>query len=225
MIAAVSSSPKVVLNLSILFKEAGWLLICFLQSLPAIAQPAAQPPPPASSTPIAVVQAAATLTHLTYEDREAWRKVLQWSAECEQAFDYPDKSFGGLEFYPLADKQYLVEVVCTTGAYQGYQVYYFYDETKQQPVAKLLTFESRESQDEKSLTKIQTTELWGLPTFDTNTKELKVFNKFRGIGDCGTLATYEFIDGQPKLKELRAKLACDGKGTGDPEQWTRISLQ
>jgi len=162
---------------------------------------------------------------LTYEDRKTWRAVLKWSDDCEQAFDYPDKSYGGLEFYRLAEKRYLVEVVCTGGAYQGYQVYFFYDEAKRPPTAKPLTFESFESQDEKSLTKIQTSELWGLPTFDENTKELTVLNKFRGMGDCGILASYEFRDGQPKLKELRAKLVCDGEGADAPEKWERIGLQ
>ena len=161
----------------------------------------------------------------TYEDRKAWREVLKWPDECEQAFDYPDKSYGGIEFNQLAEKQYLVEVTCTGGAYQGYQVYYFYDETKQQPTAKLLTFESRESQDEKSLTKTETSEMWGQATFDEKTKELKVFNRFRGIGDCGILATYGFVNGEPELKELRAKINCDGKGAGNPEKWNRIALR
>jgi hypothetical protein len=206
-----------------------WFLLTsfLLFSTFATAQPAAKDSSGKSAAPSEAVQPGIMEKNvqLTYEDRKTWRAVLKWSDDCEQAFDYPDKSYGGLEFYRLAEKRYLVEVVCTGGAYQGYQVYFFYDEAKRPPTAKALTFESFESQDEKSLTKIQTSELWGLPTFDENTKELTVLNKFRGMGDCGILASYEFRDGQPKLKELRAKLVCDGEGADAPEKWERIGLQ
>ncbi|MFP5260642.1 MAG: DUF1176 domain-containing protein [Blastocatellia bacterium] len=178
---------------------------------------AAGPAQPAKTAP------ALSKANLTYEDRKAWREILKWPDECEQAFDYPDKSFGGIEFHQLAEKQYVVQVTCTGGAYQGYQVYYFYDETGQQPAAKLLTFESRESQDEKSLTRTETTEVWGQATFDDKAKELKVFNRFRGAGDCGILATYGFVNGAPELKELRAKINCDGKGAENPEKWNKVA--
>jgi hypothetical protein len=190
-------------------------------------KPASEPAPqaPQAQKEAAKTTPALNKTNPTYEDRKAWREILKWPDECEQAFDYPDKSYGGMEFYPLADKQYLVEVTCTGGAYQGYQVYYFYDESTQQPAAKPLTFESRESQDGKTLTKTETTELWGQATFDGSTKQLKVFNKFRGVGDCGILATYGFVNGEPQLKELRAKVVCDGKGGGNPEKWNKIALR
>jgi len=225
------------------YKNASWrlLLILFLAlngcveresapsatTTPATGPPAAGPSPSSSQAPEGAAKVAPPLSkiNITYEDRKAWREILKWPDECEQAFDYPDKSYGGMEFYQLADKQYLVQIICTGGAYQGYQVYYFYDETKQQPTAKLLNFESRESQDEKSLTEIQTTELWGQPEFDDNAKELRILNKFRGIGDCGILATYRFVNGEPQLKEMRAKLVCDGKGAENPENWKKVTLR
>ncbi len=182
----------------------------------------AAPAPSPSSKQEAGKSSALKKTGLTYEDRKAWREVLKWPDECEQAFDYPDKSYGGLEFYELADRKYLVEVVCTGGAYQGYQHYYFYDETKDQPTSELLTFDIYESQDEKSLTPTRSTEVWGLPTFDAKTKELRVLNKFRGPGDCGTLAVYGFEADKPVLKELRAKPNCDGRGAEHPEKWKKI---
>ncbi|HKG21470.1 MAG TPA: DUF1176 domain-containing protein [Blastocatellia bacterium] len=185
---------------------------------------APQPSPAASQPPAESARAAPPLkkTGLTYEDRKSWREALKWPDECEQAFDYPDKSLAGIEANRLAEGRYLVAVTCTLGAYQGYQLYYLYDETKPEPAAKLLTFESRESQEDDSLTATQTTEVWGQPTFDEKTKELKVLNRFRGVGDCGFLATYEFVDGEPKLKELRAKPACDGKDGGGPEKWRKV---
>ncbi len=192
------------------------------------------PPPRTSETsaqsspsPAGSTEAAPALkkSGITYEDRKAWRAALKWPDDCEEAFDYPDKNFGGIEVHGLSDRQYLVAVTCTLGAYQGYQLYYFYDETATGPAARLLTFESRESQDNDSLTEIRTTEVWGQPTFDEGSKELKVFNRFRGPGDCGILATYEFVNGEPRLKELRAKTACDGKDGGGPEKWKKIALR
>lgn len=214
--------------LLLIFFLSAALSSCALQDKPSSntnqhAQESAPPSPQAKAGP-ARTASSLNKRNPTYEDRRAWREILKWSDECEQAFDYPDKSYGGIEFYELAEKRYLVQVTCTGGAYQGYQVYYFYDEAQQPPTAKLLTFESRESQDEKSLTRTQATEMWGQPTFDQKTKELKVLNKFRGIGDCGILATYGFANGEPVLKELRAKLACDGKGAENPEKWNKVAL-
>src|SRR5262249_26096950 len=51
-----------------------------------------------------------------------------------------------------------------------------------------------------------------------------VMNKFRGGGDCGTLAAYAFDAGDPELKTLRAKAACDGRDAGMPERWPRSNV-
>jgi len=161
---------------------------------------------------------------LTLADRAAFRRVLAWSDECETAFDAGDRGYGGIEVDTLAPGRYLIGVVCTRGAYQGYRVYYYYDETRQPPAARALTFETRESPDERSLVRTTTRELWGLPTFDRRTRQLRVLNRFRGPGDCGILATYRFVGGVPELAELRAKLACDGKGAEEPERWPLVPL-
>jgi hypothetical protein len=167
-------------------------------------------------------------TEPTIEDRRAWREILKWPDDCEDAhaatFGAGDGQIVGLEFYELEEKKYLVEVLCASGAYQGSQVYAFLDETKSPPAGKLLTFQTYESQEHDKLDKIETQELTGLPTFDAKTKRLTVLNKFRGPGDCGSLATFGFADGAAELKEFRAKTKCDGKGAGNPEQWKKIAL-
>ena len=176
---------------------------------------------PARATPVRLPLAK---PDLTLADRAAFRRVLGWSDECETAFDAGDSAYGGIEADTLAPGRYLIGVVCTRGAYQGYRVYYYYDETRQPPAARALTFETRESPDERSLVRTTTRELWGLPTFDRRTRQLRVLNKFRGPGDCGILATYRFVGGVPELAELRAKLACDGKGAEEPERWPLVPL-
>ena len=64
--------------------------------------------------------------------------------------------------------------------------------------------------------------LWQ-PEFDPETKQLRLINKFRGIGDCGFVATYAFPHDGPKLVRLQAKLSCDGKTVPGPEHWDEIT--
>lgn len=184
-----------------------------VQESPATAQ---TPSPPKLSPP---------KINLSYKDRKAWHDIIKWPQSCEEAFESTmSKKTVGLEFYELADKQYLIEIKCTLGAYQGFQVYTYLDETQSRPVAKLLTFVTYESKDYDKLDNTKTEELWGLPEFNPTTKELHILNKFRGPGDCGTLATYSFQRGTPKLEEFRAKTACDGKGSNNPESWDKVAL-
>ena len=180
--------------------------------------------PQATPAPTAApADAALKKTNLTPADRRAWRKIIEWPDECEEAYERTmSKEIAGLEFYELTAGQYLVEVVCTTGAYQGYQFYSHLDETKSPPASRLLSFPTFESEDDgkpKKRTEIQ--ELWGLATFDAKTKTLQIHNRYRGPGDCGSLATYEFPEGTPRLKEFREKSKCDGNYV-EPDKWPRI---
>ena len=167
-------------------------------------------------------------SELTRKERAAWREILKWSEDCEESFagthDAQDSGFAGLEFYELSDKQYLVEVACAAGAYQGAQVYVHLDESKSPPVINPLTFNNYVAADEDKLEQEETPELWGTPTFDAGTKQLTVLNKYRGPGDCGALATYGFEGGTPKLLEFRAKTRCDGRGAENPKLWKKIAL-
>jgi hypothetical protein len=184
----------------------------------AAARPAA--PAPTGWEPLPVAK-----PNLTLADRAIFRRALGWSDDCEQGFDAADSGYAGIEVDTLAPGRYLVGVVCARGAYQGYRIYYDYDETRQPPAARPLVFETRESPDERSLVRTATRELWGLPTFDRQTRQLRVLNKFRGPGDCGILATYKFFAGVTELTELRAKPACDGKGAEEPERWPLVPLR
>jgi len=172
------------------------------------------------------VPAALSKENVTREGRKAWRQVLGWPDSCEERYDYPDPALGGVAFHAFGNDRYLVEVVCTLGAYQGYQRYYLLDESAPQQIVRALSFVTYAAAGKQGqlLKRFQTEELWGSPQFDANTKQLSVMNKFRGSGDCGTLATYGFDAGDPQLKALRAKTACDGRSAGTPERWPRVNL-
>jgi hypothetical protein len=181
-----------------------------------------QTPAVAPSAPSATM----SKENVTRDGRKAWRRVLKWPDSCEEGYDYPDPALGGVAFHALAKGRYLAEVVCTLGAYQGYQRYYLLDESAPQPTARPLTFSTYEATGKQgqALTRTQTEELWGSPEFDPKTRRLKVMNRFRGTGDCGTLAVYAFDSGDPQLQEFRAKTACDGRGAGNPGKWPRVKL-
>jgi hypothetical protein len=225
------------MSLSTKWMMAAWLLILFTacgsnseKSYPQAGsvQEASQVRPEESQT---VSQAAAYDSllpkqgKLTYRDREAWRKIIGWPESCEEAFSATmSKAAAGLKFYSLGSRAYLVEITCTLGAYQGFQVYTYLDERDSPPVARLLTFPTLEYTSEKTLEKTEAQELWGLSVFDSKSRRLTVLNRFRGLGDCGTFATYGFEGEKPVLLEFRAKWDCDGMGAEDPQKWDRISL-
>jgi hypothetical protein len=164
---------------------------------------------------------------LVYADRVAWRSRLNWPQDCESTFDYPDKSFAGVTFYELSRGQNLVQVTCTLGSYQGTYVFMLLVESVSPAKTTLLHFVAYEDSGEQGpgrLQKSDTTELTGTPEFDSTTKQLRVLDKFRGLGDCGLQATYSFSKGQPELTLLQGKLNCDGKASSSPRQWKKLPL-
>ena len=181
-----------------------------------------------SQTPTTAARASLPPTgdKLTPADRKAWREIIRWPEECEEAFAATAGSSGdyaGLEFFELGGGRRLVKVLCAGGAYQPSQVFAVVNEAGATPSAKVLTFGVYESPEDGKLDKTSATELWGLADFDARTKQLKIHNRFRGPGDCGTLSTYAFDDAGPVLKELRADTLCDGKGAEHPEQWKKVT--
>jgi hypothetical protein len=167
-------------------------------------------------------------TDLAYADRVAWRTQLKWPQDCEDSFDYPDKSFAGLAFFELSANRYLVQVTCTLGSYQGAYVFLLLDESRSPSDSKLLRFVDYEDSGESGPNRLQkhkVTQLTGTPEFDADKKQLRLINKFRGLGDCGFMSTYSFTKDQPELVLFQAKLECDGKGPFNPQEWKKMSLE
>jgi hypothetical protein len=122
-----------------------------------------------------------------------------------------------VRFYPLAANKYLVEVPCSTAAYNVSNVYLLYDETKLPAKAEILEFPDFEftyDEDTDKVEKIEnvSTKTVGGRGFDRRTKQLIVFVKARGLGDAGRYARYRFPDAKPVLVEYRAKFSWTGRG-------------
>jgi hypothetical protein len=166
-------------------------------------------------------QSSPKTTSLTYEDRKAWRAILQWPDSCETGFDSREGTWSGLTFWPIGPKGYLIEVQCFLAAYQANNMYAWYDGETQPPSSKFLTFTVYLSEDGKTIAPEEVTELNGLSEFDAKQRELQVTTKSRGLGDCGSFARYEIQNGAAILKEFRAKFQCDGKWQ-EPKTYDRL---
>ena len=147
--------------------------------------------------------------------------MLHWSGDCEQSFQATGGRGAGLQLFDLGPNRRLVEVACSSGAYQGSEEYFLLEQNGSSSAVHALSFLTYEASgpDGKTLTPKSVNEITGLPEFDRVSHELKILNRYRGPGDCGSYATYTFESGTAVLKQFRAKLDCDGTGAEHPEQW------
>jgi Protein of unknown function (DUF1176) len=168
---------------------------------------------------------------LTVADRRAWRAAIQWPESCERGFAPSDSSSAGLEFLPLSGGRVVAQVMCSLGAYQPTYLYYVVDTSASSAASSRVTgpLEFKDYVDSGTpgpnrLTAEQTTEVVGLPEYVPDRRQLRVFRRFRGVGDCGLLLTYEIADTRAVLREARGKLACNGRGPRDPSKWPVLKL-
>lgn len=157
-------------------------------------------------------------------DRAAWRARLRWPPSCEA-----DPRIGaeagrsGVTLFALPAARILVEVQCGRGAYQASFLYYVVNAGAGAPSAESLrfpTFDGVRWRTEQ--------EIAGLPSFDEATREMEIFSKDRGLGDCGRLLRYGFPGGVPTLLWLRMRLCTDTlpevDAAPDPKSWPLVPL-
>ena len=110
--------------------------------------------------------------------------------------------------YVLDETQYLVEILCFLGAYQGNYQYFL--ATKGKNKFQKINFSTFRRHDD-DLKLGDTFTLVGMTRFDELNQLLIVETKARGLGDCGSYAQYQWKeDSSFELKEYRDKFECDG---------------
>lgn len=112
-----------------------------------------------------------------------------------------------IQVYPLNEKQYLVEILCFLGAYQGNYQYLLYN--GQDSTLNKISFATFQDNPQN----LQLTNTWtlnGMPEFEPASQTLSLQTKSRGLGDCGSLAIYHWQEEKFILKEYRHKFDCDG---------------
>lgn len=154
-------------------------------------------------------------------DRAAWHARLRWPEACEQARrEDPGAQGSGVRTHPLGPDRYLVEVQCASGAYQASYTFLVYDAAASPARATPVRFPTHDG-ERWTLE----TEVAGEPSFDPEARELELFSRARGPGDCGSLARYAFPEGEPRLLWLRARRCPEAPGDGPappPSEWPLV---
>ena len=165
-------------------------------------------------------------------DRAAWREVLNWTNDCEEAFQSTHAGEGtGIELQSLGEQISLVAVLCVAGSYQPSFMYYYLDEGSSPPLSAVISFPTYESPDGRTLIRAEHTELWGEARFVPERRELYVLNVSRQTRDCGSWARYAFVDHEVQLREFWVRLPCpeeieqpvDPQPGVPPDGWTRVN--
>jgi len=166
-------------------------------------------------------------------DRAAWRQVLQWPADCEDAFQASHVGEdGGLMLAELAPQLTLVDVLCAAGAYQPSHVFLRLDERGSSRVVSVLEFTPFDSEDGRTVAvSAPRRELWGEAYVAVDRRELSVLSLSRQLGDCGVWHKWAIGTEQPRLLAAAARLPCPSRpGTaaqmiaGDaPSGWRRMA--
>ncbi|TGL76929.1 DUF1176 domain-containing protein [Leptospira yasudae] len=135
-----------------------------------------------------------------------------------------------IRFFPLSEKKFLGELSCRSAAYNRYNVYFIYDESRLPAKTKILRF--RAFRFEKGGGKISKRSFESdrlVRFYKPETKEFVAFIKYRGMGDCGEYFRYRLFESEEVvLQEIRAKLDCDGTDAYSaeevPVEWTRYEI-
>jgi hypothetical protein len=114
--------------------------------------------------------------------------------------------------FQITDKKYLVQIQCFLAAYQGAFEYVLWIDESPKPRVVALEFDGfREGKDGAKPTRITERAIAGAPRFNVRSQVMTNFTKFRGVGDCGSSASYKLEGDRMVLQEFRAKYECDGK--------------
>jgi hypothetical protein len=165
-------------------------------------------------------EAAAFPGTTTRRDRAAWRSLLHWPASCERSWTAGGTPGAGIASWRAAAGARLVAVDCFLGAYQGVSILYLAGPGRQ--AAGPLRLRLYVDEGNGRPTARSETSVLGALSFDPGSRRLTVFDKARGLGDCGIYSVLRLRAGAFVPVESRAKTACDGRPPFDPRRWPRL---
>lgn len=123
--------------------------------------------------------------------------------------------------YPVETGQYIIEALCSMGAYQGAYEYWSYQLTESGPNIQPLILAQFSTDNSGQIFQYGTYGFGGLTSFDVDQQTLTIFAKARGIGDCGWFAQYQWNGSTFDVIEFRAKNECDGNYI-EPENYPQL---
>lgn len=153
------------------------------------------------------------------ENRKAWQEHIKWSDQCET--DFVDNNLPAglkyLEFYPLSEKESLVQVMCFLGPYQGvYEFVYFNEDTRETKQLSLTNYYKVDGVEKKEIEQ----NVCGSPYYEDGA--LTSFCKGRSMGDCGHVFQYRYDSEKKELVTLEVKVEEKCEGNYDRDSWEVI---
>lgn len=151
-------------------------------------------------------------------ERGNWRARLGWDEDCEHYAGGPDS---GISVFVISPTRSLVRVICSLGAYQGEARIYVWNTPGDggAPHGKLMSFPVPDSNQKGHIE--NTPALSNFADWNEEKKELRVWRRYRGPGDCGSLVRYTFDGDRVVVKEMRQQIECNGKNV-DPDKWPLV---
>ncbi len=163
-------------------------------SLPVLAQETVVPEP---------VSAAVTNYTLDRLAQQPPSQVCQGNADWTYARQHSE-----VFRLPGSDRQFVI-LRCFLASYQTAVQLFELDQTQIRPW-KLMTYWEPGVITGSAQPSFRETDQFGaLVTYRPDQNQLTVWSRCRGLGDCGTYATYRFQDGQFRLTLLRARFLAD----------------
>lgn len=143
--------------------------------------------------------------------------AVGWSLGCAYTPSVPGErpnGWGTVEAYRLRSGDVLVALGCDFGAYSGSGAFLLF--LAGEPTAPtLVAFPERADSAWTA-----TTQMYGFSDIRPD-GTLLFFQKARGLGDCGTVLTYQLVGSSTELREVRER-ECDDdtvEQAGDPTAW------
>ena len=156
--------------------------------------------------------------------------MLRWPDKLEQQWKLRridnNSDQGGLVFHGLGRDKFLVQINVAESSYQNGYIFMYYDQSSRSMrptrLLKLKTYERDD--DDGHISSQLVEEIEGLPTFDTGKKQLVIYTKGRGTGDCGSLVRYSITAKRAVPIEARVHACYDdySLGVSDPLRWRKV---
>lgn len=160
------------------------------------------------------------------EERSSWYTILRWPAAYEKSYEAAGlKSHSGLSFYHLSEDLILVEIQTYLGAYQPGQIYMLYHQQKREVHLLQLPMLALSQDGQRRI--FTREEISGYADFDKESKSLRIYSKYRGVGGCGRYGTWTFSEDGVQLRSMREQ-DCDTADSQnenmilDPQQFPLI---
>jgi len=148
--------------------------------------------------------------------RTKLRKIIKWPDSCEETFSFPT---AGFVIFKKDVNNYIAQIVCTYGSYQGMSLFYKINTSGNNPIISKISFPTRNN------SKKHLSEIWGNVLTSSTVDKFHILNLFSGYGHCGTLTTYDLSADIPKIIKLKTQDNCDLKpAIRDPEKWKSINV-